>query len=99
MEAKHYMVADVKVTESKLRIMALLACGQSQKQVADLLQLSPGTVKNYIGRLRDRFGGQSTVQLIVIFAKAGLDTQGYFNGHDLLTGLPEEQLRSVRPQR
>jgi DNA-binding NarL/FixJ family response regulator len=99
MEAKHYMVADVKVTAGKLRIMALLACGQSQKQVATLLQLRPGTVKNYISRLRDRFGGQSTVQLIVIFAKAGLDTQGYFNGHDLLTGLTEEQLRSVRQKR
>ncbi len=98
MEAEVYKVGEVRLTKRKLCTLALLAAGLPQKQVAKLLGIEQGTLKNYLMMLRYRFHVGTNLQMMVILGREGLDLQGYFCGEDLLAHLPDAK-KLVRKHR
>lgn len=60
------------VTERELEVLALLAEGLSNAEIADRLCLGLTTIKTYIGRLLDKTGLRDRVQLVVLAHECGL---------------------------
>ncbi len=60
------------LTERELEILRLLATGKENAEIAQLLHLSPSTVKNYVSRLLEKLGVQGRVEAAVLAARAGL---------------------------
>lgn len=57
--------ADVpRLTPRERDVLALLAQGHSNKEIARLLGLSPDTVKDYMGRLFDKFGANDRLGVL-----------------------------------
>ena len=55
----------VEMTEREREIAALLAEGLTNRQIADKLYISEGTVKNYISSIYDKTGIHDRVKLVV----------------------------------
>lgn len=50
----------------------LVACGYTNRQIADVLGISTGTVKNYLRRARQRLGLKNRTQVAVWSIENGL---------------------------
>ncbi len=59
-------------TGRQMEIIRLLAAGEEPQRIAEILDVSPVTVRNHIQGAMERFGVRSRVQVIVAAARAGL---------------------------
>lgn len=59
------------LTERENMILALVAAGRSNKEIAGELKLAEGTVKNYVSRIMDKTGARSRTDLAVRAVRAG----------------------------
>ncbi|MDE2364133.1 MAG: response regulator transcription factor [Hyphomicrobiales bacterium] len=59
------------LTDREQAIMALVAAGHSNKEIAGELKLAEGTVKNYVSRIMDKLGARSRTELAVKSIKSG----------------------------
>lgn len=60
-----------QLTPQERRVLAAMAAGQSNKDIAVTLSLSENTVKNYISRLFERLGVQRRSQAVALFLNQG----------------------------
>ncbi len=60
------------LSEMELQALQDLATGLTHKEIADLRQISPVTVKKRLERAREILGARNAVQAIAIAAKSGL---------------------------
>ncbi|MGH2740423.1 MAG: response regulator transcription factor [Actinomycetota bacterium] len=60
------------LTPIERRVLALVAGGKANKQVAFELGISPLTVKNHLARIRARFGAADRTQVVALAIRAGL---------------------------
>jgi len=56
---------DEPLTDKETRILALIAQGKSNKQIAAAVFLAEGTVKNYVSRIMDKLHASSRLELAV----------------------------------
>lgn len=71
-EAQTTTCALTPPTGRQLEIVRLLAAGEEPQRIAEILDVSPVTVRNHIQGAMERFGVRSRVQMIVAAARAGL---------------------------
>ena len=57
------------------QLLALLPMGYTNREIAERLQLSPRTVKNYLDELMDKTGIHSRTELAVMAARLGLSVK------------------------
>ncbi len=60
------------VTERERQVLALVAEGLSNQEIAERLYLSPLTAKTHVGRLLNKLGARDRAQLVVIAYETGL---------------------------
>ena len=76
------------LTRRELEICALIAKGMNSRQIAKLLFLSDGTVRNHITSIYEKTGAQNRTQLAVKYmaeyAQAETDVSDTFAGADPL---------------
>ncbi len=58
------------ISEKELQVISLVAEGCSNKEIAERLFLSEGTVRNYISNILDKMGLRDRTQLAVYYLKA-----------------------------
>jgi len=58
-------------TERELEIMQLISKGLSNREIAALLYISEGTVKNYITSILDKTGLEHRTQIAIFYLKGG----------------------------
>lgn len=58
------------ISEKELHVISLVAEGYSNKEIAERLFLSKGTVRNYISNILDKVGLRDRTQLAVYYLKA-----------------------------
>ncbi len=63
------------LTPRQLEIIALLAEGKSNKQVASLLSISPEVIRKHVNRACEKLKVENRMQLIVAWAKKPLPTE------------------------
>jgi len=63
-------LADLTVRERE--IMALVATGRSNREIAEQLTVSPLTVKTHVNRAMAKLGARDRAQLVVIAFQSGL---------------------------
>ncbi|OXS53569.1 DNA-binding response regulator [Cohnella sp. CIP 111063] len=57
--------ADLKFTNREMSIIALMVEGRTNKEIAQLLFMSEGTVKNYISAIYDKIGTNDRTQAVI----------------------------------
>jgi len=57
--------SDLKFTERELSIIALMVEGRNNREIAGLLFMSEGTVKNYISTIYDKIGTNDRTQAVI----------------------------------
>ncbi len=62
-------IEDFDITERELDIIKLLAEGMNNKEIAQSLYLSEGTVRNYISYLLDKLNLRDRSQIVVFYYK------------------------------
>jgi DNA-binding NarL/FixJ family response regulator len=68
-EAQHAL-ADL--TERELEVLKLIVAGRSNSEIADVLVLSPATVKSHVRSLLMKTGSRDRVQLVILGYESGL---------------------------
>lgn len=61
-----------ELTPREMEVLKLLADGNSNKDIADLLQISLGTAKLHVGNIRDKLGAVDRTQSVVFAYKRGI---------------------------
>jgi DNA-binding NarL/FixJ family response regulator len=64
--------AVASLTEREREIVAWVATGRSNDEIADELYLSPATVRTHVGRAISKLGARDRAQLVVLAVRAGL---------------------------
>jgi DNA-binding NarL/FixJ family response regulator len=62
------------VTPREQEVLLLIARGRSNPEIAELLHLSPATVKTHVGRLLDKLAARDRAQLVIAAYESGLVT-------------------------
>lgn len=57
--------SDVKFTEREMSIISLMVEGRNNREIAQLLFMSEGTVKNYISTIYDKVGTNDRTQAVI----------------------------------
>lgn len=57
--------ADIKFTEREMSIISLMVEGRTNREIAQLLFMSEGTVKNYISAIYDKIGTNDRTQAVI----------------------------------
>jgi DNA-binding NarL/FixJ family response regulator len=65
-----------KLTPRERRVLELLARGLSNKEIAQEMRYSVGTIKNLVTRVFDKLGVPDRTQAAILAAKAGLVSDG-----------------------
>ena len=60
------------ITRREAEVLRLLACGASNKTIADTLGISPTTVRNHVEHLLAKLGVHSKLEAVVYAARSGL---------------------------
>ena len=72
-EQRRIVAADLKeLTEREREIMALVAAGRSNDEIAAELFISPATVKTHVSRAMSKLGARDRAQLVVLAYESGL---------------------------
>ena len=69
-EKKNYDWEACDISEKELKVISLVAEGLSNKEIAEELFLSEGTVRNYISNILDKTGLRDRTQLAVHYLRA-----------------------------
>ena len=64
------------LTEREREVLALVATGLSNEEIADRLYLSPLTAKTHVSRIMTKLGARDRAQLVVLGYETGLVTPG-----------------------
>jgi DNA-binding NarL/FixJ family response regulator len=64
------------LTPRELEVLALIAAGLSNHEIAATLQLSPLTAKTHVSRILNKLGARDRVQLVVMAHETGLAGSG-----------------------
>lgn len=62
------------LTDREREVMALVAAGLSNDEIAERLVVSPATVKTHVGRTMGKLGARDRAQLVVFAYESGLVT-------------------------
>jgi len=62
----------LNISERELQVLELLASGQSNKEIARRLVVSPNTVKTHVARLFEKLGAQRRTQAILRARELGV---------------------------
>jgi DNA-binding NarL/FixJ family response regulator len=81
-DPQHRPASDPNLSPRELEILALLAEGKTQQQIAETLVISPKTVATHIQHLLSKLGVHSRAQAVAIAFRLGL-VEGDVNGHAL----------------
>jgi two-component system, NarL family, nitrate/nitrite response regulator NarL len=81
-DPQHRPASDPNLSPRELEILALLAEGKTQQQIAETLVISPKTVATHIQHLLSKLGVHSRAQAVAIAFRLGL-VEGEVNGHAL----------------
>jgi DNA-binding NarL/FixJ family response regulator len=65
-----------KLTDREQTVFVQLAAGRSNREIADDLHLSEGTVKVHVGRILAKLDLRDRVQAVVLAYESGLITPG-----------------------
>ncbi|MGW0731954.1 response regulator [Streptomyces sp. NPDC002851] len=65
-----------ELTEREREIVAWVATGRSNDEIAQELYLSPATVRTHVGRATTKLGARDRAQLVVFAVRAGLTLPG-----------------------
>jgi DNA-binding NarL/FixJ family response regulator len=57
-------VASLGISPRELTVLQRLAAGQSNKEIASELDISPNTIKTHVGQLFDKLGAKSRTDAI-----------------------------------
>lgn len=60
------------LSERELEVLALIASGQTNKEIARRLEVSPNTVKTHIGNLFEKLGAQRRTEAVLKARELGL---------------------------
>jgi DNA-binding NarL/FixJ family response regulator len=60
------------LTEREVEVLALVAQGMSNAEIADHLTISPATAKTHVGHLLAKLGARDRVQLVILGYQSGL---------------------------
>lgn len=66
------LVSMPDITRREAEVLRLLACGATNKAIAEALGISPTTVRNHIEHVLSKLGVHSKLEAVVYAAKAGL---------------------------
>ncbi|MFD0672518.1 response regulator [Cohnella sp. GCM10027633] len=58
-------IADIKFTDREMSIVALMVEGRNNRDIAQLLFMSEGTVKNYVSAIYDKIGTNDRTQAVI----------------------------------
>ncbi len=62
----------LKISERELEVLALIAAGSSNKEIARSLEVSPNTVKTHVTRLFEKLGAKRRTQAILRARELGV---------------------------
>jgi len=62
----------VYLSPREREVLKLVAEGQTNRQIAIMLNLSEHTVKNYMRAIRNKFGTESRTEAVAVALRAGL---------------------------
>ncbi|WP_219471317.1 response regulator transcription factor [Nonomuraea rhizosphaerae] len=65
------------LTEREREVMALVAAGLSNDEIAAKLVLSPATAKTHVSRIMTKVGARDRAQIVVLAYEAGMITPGW----------------------
>jgi DNA-binding NarL/FixJ family response regulator len=68
-----------ELTDREREVMALVAAGLSNEQIADRLVVSPATAKTHVSRAMIKLGARDRAQLVVLAYESGLVRPGWLN--------------------
>ncbi|WP_279400453.1 response regulator transcription factor [Rathayibacter sp. VKM Ac-2927] len=68
------MITLPELSDRESEVLAELALGRSNIEIAAALHLSPGTIKGYLSSIMAKWGARDRVQVLVLAARAGLIT-------------------------
>lgn len=60
-----------EITRREAEVLRMLACGASNRAIAEALGISPATVRNHIERLLAKLGVHSKLEAVVLAARSG----------------------------
>lgn len=63
--------SDSSLSPREQEVMALIACGRYNKEIALLLRISPQTVKNHISAILKKFGVEDRTQAVIYALQKG----------------------------
>ena len=64
------------LTDREREVMALVAEGLSNQEIADRLYMSPATAKTHVSRAMTKLGARDRAQLVVLAYETGLVSPG-----------------------
>ncbi|PXY37184.1 response regulator [Prauserella endophytica] len=67
------------LTEREREVMALVAAGLSNDEIADRLVLSPATAKTHVSRIMTKLAVRDRAQLVVLAYESAMITPGWLN--------------------
>ncbi len=68
-EEESIQIQNINISERENEIICLVAKGFSNKEIADTLYLSEGTIRNYLSTILDKLGLRDRTQLAVYYYK------------------------------